>query len=115
MHELSIAMNIVDVATEEAERRELGPIVAVHLKLGPLSGVVEQYLLSAFELAREGSRLASARLVIEDVPIMAYCPECDAERPVESIQSIRCSACGTPTPEIRRGRELEITAMEVEE
>ena len=41
MHELSIAMSILDVAEEEAERQGGARVVAVHLKLGPLSGVVQ--------------------------------------------------------------------------
>lgn len=114
MHELSIAMSLVDVAAEEAERRGGVRILAVHLKLGPLSGVIKDALLSAYELARENSPLESSRLVIEDAPIAAYCPTCEAERSVVSIQHLCCSTCGTPTPEIVRGRELEVTALEIE-
>ena len=43
MHELSIALSILDLAAEEAGRRG-GRVVAVHLKLGPLSGVVKEAL-----------------------------------------------------------------------
>ena len=67
MHELSIALSILDFAAEEAERRG-GRVVAVHLRLGPLSGVVKEALLSAYELAREGTPLAAAALVVEEVP-----------------------------------------------
>jgi len=112
MHELSIAISLIDVAAEEAERRGV-EVVAVHLRLGPLSGVVREALLSAFELAREGSPLAEARLVIEDVPIAVYCPTCDAEQAAQSIQQICCAICGTPTPRVVRGRELEISALEI--
>ena len=41
MHELSIAMSIVELAQEEIEHRGVH-ITAVHLKLGALSGVVER-------------------------------------------------------------------------
>ncbi len=44
MHELSIAMSIVELAEEEAERRSV-QVNAVHLKLGALSGVVKEALL----------------------------------------------------------------------
>lgn len=114
MHELSIALSLVDVATEEAERRGGVRILAIHLKLGPLSGIVKDALLSAYELAREGSSLEESRLVIEDVPIAAYCPTCETEIAVASIQHLCCTTCGTPTPEIVRGRELEVTALEIE-
>lgn len=112
MHELSIAMSIIDVASEEVERAG-STIVAVHLKLGPLSGVVPEALVSAYELAREGSPLADSRLVIEQVPAFAWCEHCQARRQIESIQRICCPACGQPTPEILSGRELLVTALEV--
>ena len=50
MHELSIAMSIVDMAQEEAERRDV-KIDAVYLELGPLSGVVADALLFSYEMA----------------------------------------------------------------
>lgn len=114
MHELSIAMSILDIAAEEAERRGGVHINSVHIKLGPLSGVIKEALLSAYELAREGSVCADARLLVEDVPVVVYCEVCRAERAVESIQSICCTLCGEPAAKIVSGRELEITAMEIE-
>lgn len=114
MHELSIALSIVDIAAEEAERQGGRRVVAVHLKLGPLCGVVKEALLSAFELAREGSPLSGAELLVEEVPLTAYCPTCAAEQPVASVLQLTCPACGTPTPQVLRGRELEVVALEIE-
>lgn len=112
MHELSIAMSLVEVAEEEAQR--LGSrVVAVHLKLGPLSGVVKEALLSAYELAREGTSLERSQLVVQDMPIVAWCPACGCERTISSMQQMICPVCQAPTPEIRGGRELEVVAMEV--
>jgi len=113
MHELSIALSILEIAGEEAERHG-GRVAAIHLKLGPLSGVVKEALLSAYELAREGSPLAGSQLLVEEVPVVAHCPTCAAERPVVSIQQLCCSDCGTPTPQIISGNELEIVALELE-
>ena len=112
MHELSIALSILDLVAEEAERRG-GRVVAVHLKLGPLSGVVKEALLSAYDLAREGTPLAQADLVVEEVPVAAYCPTCAAER-APAFPELCCPVCGGPTPEVRRGRELEVVALEIE-
>ena len=112
MHELSIALSIIDVVQEEAQRRSVR-VSAVRLRLGPLSGVIKDALTGAFELAREGTDLAECRLDIDEVPIIAYCPKCLANRPVESIQMLCCAECGTPTPQIISGRELEVAAMEV--
>src|ERR1700749_1507848 len=79
MHELSIAMSIVDMAQEEAERRDV-KIDAVHLELGPLSGVVAEALLFSYEMACSGTRLEGSRLVIKDVAIEVYCPSCKVQR-----------------------------------
>lgn len=114
MHELSIALAILDVVAEQAGRCD-GRVTAVHLKLGPLSGVVREALASAYDLARESSACPGASLVIEEVPVVAYCGGCQTERQVASIQEIRCSVCGQPTPRIVSGRELEVTALEVED
>ena len=46
MHELSIALGLVEAAQEEAERLH-ARVSAVHLRLGALSGVVPEALLSS--------------------------------------------------------------------
>jgi hydrogenase nickel incorporation protein HypA/HybF len=112
MHELSIALSILDIVTEEAERQR-GRVAAVHLKLGPLSGVVKEALVSAYDLARESTSLAGVELVIEEVPVVAYCRTCATERTL-SVQDLCCPTCGAPTPDLVSGRELEVVALEIE-
>ncbi|HEX4412052.1 MAG TPA: hydrogenase maturation nickel metallochaperone HypA [Lacipirellulaceae bacterium] len=114
MHELSIAMSVLDIAADEAERRNGANITAIHIKLGPLSGVIPQALVSAFDLARETTPQAGCILVIEEVPIIAYCEHCQASRSIESPQWLCCPECGAPTAKIEQGRELEVTALEIE-
>jgi hydrogenase nickel incorporation protein HypA/HybF len=114
MHELSLALSILDLATEEAERRGGVRVLGIHLRLGPLAGVVKEALLSAYEIAREGSPLAEAELVIEETPLLAHCPTCRTTQAVVSVQQLCCSACGTPTPELLSGRELEVVALEIQ-
>src|SRR5262245_56872091 len=106
MHELSIALSILDAA-EEVARHHDGRVAAVHLKLGPFSGVVREALASAYELAREGTALERARLVVEEVPAAVFCPACAAEQELISVSALVCPVCGGPTPELVRGRELE--------
>ena len=112
MHELSIAMSIVELAEEEAERRGV-QITAVHLKLGALSGVVKDALLSCYEMACEGTCLQGSQLLVQDIPVAIFCPACRTERPLSSIQLFCCLECGTPCSEIRHGKELEVVALEV--
>ena len=115
MHELSIALSILEIAAEESERRGSAQIEAVHIRLGLLSGVVKGALVSAYGLAREMSAQPCPRLVIEDVPVVAYCEACRSEQPISSIQELTCPRCGSFTPQVVRGRELEVVAMEIHE
>jgi hydrogenase nickel incorporation protein HypA/HybF len=114
MHELSIAMSIVEMAEEEALRHG-GQVSGIHLKLGALSGVVKEALSSCFEMAIADSPLAGARLIIEEVPIVVFCAGCQAQQTLTSSQWFCCPACGVPTPEILQGKELEVIALEMTE
>jgi hydrogenase nickel incorporation protein HypA/HybF len=115
MHELSIAMSIVEMAQEEAERRGGVQVTAVHLKLGALSGVVKEALLSSYEMACDDTPLKGSHLVVEEVPVVVFCPSCRLQRPLSSVQLFCCAECGTPTSEIVQGKEIEVVALEIEE
>jgi hydrogenase nickel incorporation protein HypA/HybF len=115
MHELSVALGILEITEEEVERRGGVHVDAIHLRLGPLSGVVKEALLSAWELASEQTEFETSRLVIEEVPIAVFCSKCQAERPVQSIQQLCCADCDTPASEVVRGRELVVSALELAE
>jgi hydrogenase nickel incorporation protein HypA/HybF len=114
MHELSIATSIVDMAREKAE--ELGGRVwAVHLKLGPLSGVVKDALLFSYGIACQDTPLDGSTLVVEDAPLVVFCPRCDQQRVLGAARALRCPECGTPTPDVVGGRELELVSLEIGE
>lgn len=115
MHELSIALSIIDAASEEAARVGARQVNAVHLKLGALCGVVKEALLFSYELACDGTPLQGSRLLIEEVPVFAYCDQCRRPREIHSIQRFTCSICGTLTSDVVQGKELLVTALEVEQ
>jgi hydrogenase nickel incorporation protein HypA/HybF len=114
MHELSIAMSIVEGATEQAERHCATRVNRIHLKIGPLSGVLPEALVSAFSLAREGSAVESAELVVEEMPITVYCSKCQGPRGVVSMQKMACVECGRLSADILTGRELQMVALELQ-
>jgi hydrogenase nickel incorporation protein HypA/HybF len=113
MHELSIAMSIVEMAEREAIRRSVH-VNAIHLKLGTLSGVVKEALLFSYDLACEGTALEGSHLVIEEVPTVVYCPMCQAERTLVSVQRFCCPVCDTPASDVVHGKELEVVALEIQ-
>ncbi len=114
MHELSIAYSLVEAAGHAAQQAGAARVAAVFLRLGPLSGVVQDALLFCYDIATRSTLLEGSRLVIENVPVIIYCESCGREYELPSIQNFRCPACGEPTRHIRQGRELEIVGLEIE-
>lgn len=114
MHELSIAMSVVEIAEEESVKRGGAKILAVYLKLGELSGVVKDALLSSYEMACEGTVLQGSRLVIEELRVVVNCPKCLAPRTLASAQRFLCPECQSPVTDVIQGRELHVAAVEIE-
>lgn len=115
MHELSIALSMIEMASEEVSRSGGGRVTALHLKLGPLSGVVREALEFSYEIACQGTALEGSQLIIEDVPVRIHCSKCQRDEIVESIQSLCCPRCGELSNEVTQGRDLQVVALEIEE
>jgi hydrogenase nickel incorporation protein HypA/HybF len=113
MHELSIAQNILEIACEEAGRQGHARVEIVHLRVGVLSGVVEDALLFAWEVASQDTAVAGSRLEIETVPIQVRCPRCHAESTLGEPLALVCPDCGGAPVEVLHGTELELTALEL--
>lgn len=113
MHELSIAVDLVECASEELDRLGSVHVIAVHLRLGALSGVVKDALAFSFDVAATGTRLEGARLQIDDVAVTVWCHACDAERELPDLSRRRCPTCHSPTPHVTHGDELELVGLEI--
>lgn len=86
---------------------------AVLVRIGPLSGVVPEALVSAYDLASSETEFAGSHLLIEHAPISIYCAICRSEQPVVSLQYMSCTVCGTPSADVRSGMELEVFGLQV--
>ena len=115
MHELSIAIGIVEAACEAAAEHGGPQVSAVHLRLGKLSGVVKEALEFSYELACADTSLQGSRLIIEEVPVMVYCDRCRERVEVASLQYFRCPKCDAPVGDVVQGRELEVVGLEIED
>ncbi|MCC2274477.1 hydrogenase maturation nickel metallochaperone HypA [Streptomyces sp. ET3-23] len=114
MHELSIATAIVERA-EETARFHGGRVTAVRVRVGEMAGVVPDALRFSFEVAVEGTALESVRLLVEEVPARARCAPCGTGFAVGMPPLLWCPRCDRPAQELVEGRELEVTAIELEE
>jgi hydrogenase nickel incorporation protein HypA/HybF len=113
MHELAIALSIVDGVLEEAERHGTAQVETVYLRVGRLSGIDKDALLFSYRIACEDTALVDSRLVIEDIDVVIQCPKCRAERPTQSFPFLLCAECGTAGERVVQGEELEISRLEI--
>ena len=113
MHEFSIAMNIIDIATEYAAREKAKVVHEVEIDVGVFSGVVIDALEFALESAVKGTLLENASWKINVIRGIARCHACHHE--YETDELIKpCPRCNTTAPGIIRGRELRVKSLMVD-
>lgn len=114
MHELSIAQCVIDEACEAAARSGGVRVTKLMLRIGALTGIVDEALRFSFEVAAEGTACQGAALEIERVDLRVMCTHCEKPRAILDGFLLICPECGSPTPEILAGQELELTSLEIE-
>jgi hydrogenase nickel incorporation protein HypA/HybF len=112
MHELSIALSMIEQVEQQAAA-QCGEVRSIQVKIGDLAGVDVEALRFAWEIARAGTPLAETVLEIEQVQLRVRCRQCGRERTPE-IQRIACQDCDDAEQEIVAGRELELISLEVD-
>jgi len=113
MHELSIAISIVNICIEEARKADSGRVIQVEVKIGSLSGVETEALAFSWDVATKNSIVDGAPLVIQKVEAQAKCKSCNSEFTIDNFFS-PCPSCGEYGYEIVKGKELQIKAITVE-
>ena len=108
MHELGIAMQVVDALAERAGGARVTKVV---LEVGMLAAVLPDSLRFCFELATEGTVVEGAELEIIERPGRARCLGCAAE--LELLRPYGRCACGGSELEWLSGEELRIFEIEV--
>lgn len=87
-------------------------IEKVYLMVGEFTCVEPDSLAFAFEIQAQNTFLDGVELVIEDVPLVAYCHPCQKEyKPTIGLQ-YACPDCHHPMEDIRSGRELKIDRIQ---
>ena len=112
MHEVGIMTEAVRMAMETAQARKASRIHRLRLRVGAMSGAVPDALSFAFDMVCQGTPAEGATLEIETVPAACWCATCAMEFECPDFLG-ECPKCGTISSDLRRGRELELAAVEV--
>jgi hydrogenase nickel incorporation protein HypA/HybF len=113
MHEVSIMEEAVRMALETAKSAGARRVLGLRLRVGALSGVVPDAMRFAFDVVCRETIAAGARLEIETIPAACWCADCEAEFECADFLN-ECPRCHKVSGDLRRGRELEIAAVELD-
>lgn len=113
MHELSLAMSLVEEVEAIAKRESATRVLTISLSIGDLSGVDREAFLYAFPLAAERTLLEDARLEVKRIRTRIVCRDCGEHTEPEEFCCI-CGKCGSRDVEIAEGQEFNITSLEIE-
>ena len=112
MHELSLAIALVEEAVKVAEQEKAHRVVRVSVVLGDLSGVEAEALSFCFPMAAEGTLLAGAELRIRRLAARVLCDDCGQESAPE-LPFLTCGQCQSNKVKIIQGREFMLQELEV--
>lgn len=112
VHEVGIMLEALEIAAAQARKSNAQRIHRIQLRIGSLSGVVPEALRFAFDALAPDSPAAGATLDIEVVPVTVRCAGCDATF-TPSSAFYECPHCHEPSCEVRAGREIEVSSLEV--
>ncbi len=112
MHELSIAIGIVNIAKKEAVKHHISEIELIELEIGTLSGIEIESLNFAWPLAVSGTVLEHAEKKINIIKGKARCLDCGNDFDLKNIFD-PCPRCKSHFKDIYHGKELRVKAIVV--
>ena len=115
MHELQVTERILDVAVKHASGHDVSKIVRIHLKIGELSDLEDEWIQRYFDYLSRGTLAEGAELAIEWAPIVLGCEACSARYEIrrEELGSPECPECGENDCRLISGREYLVKNIEV--
>ena len=113
MHETDMTKALILTIQDWYESQpEKVQIEKVNLIVGKFTCVEPISLKFAFEVQTRNTFLDGVKLIIKDVPLIAFCHSCQQEYKPKIGLQYSCPDCKSPMEDIRSGRELKIDRIE---
>ena len=112
MHELSLATGVAELVEAELAKAAGRRLLRLAVRVGTLAGVDLEALRGCLEMIAETANWGAVELLIEPEPAAATCLDCGAEFAPQPAD-FRCPACGSGHSELRRGQQVYVDWLEV--
>ena len=117
MHELQVTEQILNIALKHVEGHDVDRIVNIHLRIGELTDLEEEWIQHYFDYLSKDTLAENAKLRIEKVPIVLACDDCGANFEIskQQLSDAKCPECEDDEPDLRliSGREYTVLNLEV--
>jgi len=110
MHELSLALEVIDLASREAEKNRIATIMEIMIEVGNLSGVEADAFEMALDMVVKDTILENAVKKIIRITGKGRCTSCDLEFEMKNILDC-CPECNCYSSEIIGGREFRVVSL----
>ncbi len=113
MHELSLAMNILDIVEKTAQTNGAAAVKDIFIEVGALAGVMIPALEFNLDIAKYNTRAREAGIHIRQIEGRGRCPTCGGTFPME-FHIEPCPRCEDRYLRMVTGDELRVLEIEVE-
>lgn len=110
MHEMSLAMGVMDIARRTVSQHPGATLTAVELTVGELAGVEIETFSTALRCAVASSPWPEARLNINIAEARGVCVDCGRDFHATALFGC-CPGCGSAACALTSGTELKVNAI----
>jgi hydrogenase nickel incorporation protein HypA/HybF len=114
LHEIGIVKAMAKTVLDYAAENGVDTVSEIVMDVGELSLVVPDYLEKLYPVVVKDTPLKDTKLVIEIVPGLAECEDCDAVFNVVECEGI-CPDCGSQNKTVLSGKDCTIKEIHVPE
>lgn len=115
MHELAVTKSILKLALDFSQQQGGGEVLAIHLAIGEMRNLEEDWIQRYFDYISKGTRAEKAVIRVRKVPVVFQCRACGkAFTPnLKEDQPMLCTFCSSHEYDLVSGRELIVEQLEV--
>lgn len=114
MHEIGVVRQVLRTIEDFAKENDVKQIEELVLDVGELSLIIPQYLEDIYPAVCKGTILEHTKLIINMVPGLAECDDCDEIFNVVEHEGY-CPNCGSFEKTVLSGKDFTIREIHVPE
>ena len=114
MHEMSLALSIVDLAVETAGKEGGDRVSEVEIEVGNMAGVMVDALRFCLEAAARTTIVEGAAFNLVESNATGECPSCRKKFTTDSFYAV-CPDCGQGGIAVSGGQDLKIISLTIED